>query len=141
MPWYAVWFKEKLKINISPNDISTSHRTGPKPCSSQVEDIRNTNIIVKLCRRDLKGKLLPACHCVNPTFILMKASLPQDLLYILYALRKAKRMSQGVVAGFNSENGRVYAHVKNRDAACDVTRNMKLLINTGLNSRTFVTMS
>ena len=49
---------------------------------------------------------------------------------ILYALRKAKRMSPGVVAGCNSENGRVYAYVKNRDAAGDVTRNKKLLINT-----------
>ena len=38
--------KEKFKINISSNDISTSLRTGPKPRFPQVQDKRN--IIVKL---------------------------------------------------------------------------------------------
>ena len=52
--------KEKLKIIISPNDISTSHRTGPKPRSPRVEDKRN--IIVKLCKRNFKCELLSACR-------------------------------------------------------------------------------
>ena len=126
--------KEKLKINIFPNDISTSHRTGPKPRSPQVEDKRN--IIVKLCRRDFKGELLSACRKCKPNFYINE-SLTPTRSSILYALRKAKRMSPGVVAGCNSENGRVYAYVKNRDAAGDVTRNKKLLINTRLKLEDF----
>ena len=126
--------KEKLKINISPNDISTSHRTGPKPRSPQVEDKRN--IIVKLCRRDLKGELLSAFRKCKPNFYINESLTPTRSA-ILYALRKAKRMSPGVVAGCNSENGRVYAYVKNRDAAGDVTRNKKLLINTRLKLEDF----
>ena len=116
-----VWsmIKEKLKINISPNDISTSHRTGPKPRSPRVEDKRN--IIVKLCRRDFKCELLSACRKRKPN-IYINESLTPTRSAILYALRKAQRMSSGVVAGCNSENGRVYAYVKNRDAAGDVTR-------------------
>ena len=110
--------KEKLKINISPNDISTSHRTGPKPRSPQVADKRN--IIVKLCRRDLKGELLSACRKCKPNFYINESLTPTRSA-ILYALRKAKNISPGVVAGCNSENGRVYAYVKNRDAAGDVT--------------------
>ena len=102
--------------------ISTSHRTGPKPRSPQVEDKRN--IIVKLCRRYLKGELLSACRKCKPNFYINESLTPTRSA-ILYALRKAKRMSPGVVAGCNSENGRVYVYVKNRDAAGDVARNKK----------------
>ena len=70
----------------------------------------------------MKGELLPASNKCKPNFYIDE-SLTLTRSAILYALRKAKRMSPGVVAGCNSENGRVYAYVKNRDAAGDVTRN------------------
>ena len=81
----------------------------------------------------MKGELLSACRKCKPNFYINESLTPTRSV-ILYALRKAKRMSPGVVAGCNSENGRVYAYVKNCDAAGDVTRNKKLLINTQCNN-------
>ena len=44
--------KNKLKINLIPTDISTSHRLGRKPQDAQRPDKRK--LILKLCRSDLK---------------------------------------------------------------------------------------
>ena len=49
--------KDKLKIKMSPSDISTSHRLGNRP-KTQGPDTRN--IIVQLCRRELKHELISA---------------------------------------------------------------------------------
>ena len=46
--------KEKLKVQIAVNDISTAHRLGTKP-QNQAPD--NRKLIVKLCRRDVKRNI------------------------------------------------------------------------------------
>ena len=67
--------KEKLKLIMNPNEISTAHRLGPKP-PGQGPD--NRKIIVKFCRRDKKQDLFIAAkktkaqglyinECLTPT--------------------------------------------------------------------------
>ena len=45
--------KEKLRLDIATTDISTAHRLGKKPAASHLK----RNLILKLCRRDLKKKI------------------------------------------------------------------------------------
>ena len=57
--------KTGLRINVSSADISTVHRVGKKSINQQVDE---RNIIMKLCRRDLKGDVLRACRQLKPDF-------------------------------------------------------------------------
>ena len=64
--------QENLNIVIQNNDICTAHRLGPK---RENQSSNKRNLIVKLCRRDLKRDLISASkRQQNPPFFLsMKA--------------------------------------------------------------------
>jgi predicted nuclease with TOPRIM domain len=65
--------KEKLKINLLPTDISTVHSLGKKPLHQQPD---NRNIILKLCRRDIKRDLLFACRQFKPNIYINESLTP-----------------------------------------------------------------
>ena len=120
-----IW--ENVRMNISAGDISVSHRIGQKPRSPQHVDRRN--IFVKLCRRNLKDKLLSACRSLKPN-IYLNESLTPTRSTILYPLRKIKRMLPDKISGCKSESGRVYVFLKNNESDESPRRNKKILVNT-----------
>ena len=62
-----------LKINVSSTDISTAHRVDKKTSNQQVD---KRNIIMKLCRRGLKGDVLRACRQLKPDFYINESLTP-----------------------------------------------------------------
>lgn len=100
--------KEKLKINLTSSDISTSHRLGRKPNDSQRPDRRK--IILKLCRRDLKKDILYASKSLKPN-IYVNESLTPLRNTILYVLRKMKKSHPNVIKGSSTYDGRVFAWI------------------------------
>ena len=122
--------KDKLKINIKLADISSAHRVGKKP-PTQRPDRRN--IIVKLCRRDLKHDILQACRELKPDFYVNESLTPARST-IQFVLRKIRRQHPDVVSGVSTRDGRVYVYLKSQDAS---QRNKRLLINSHLKLEEF----
>jgi hypothetical protein len=122
--------REKLKINLLPTNISTVHRLGRKPLNQQPD---TRNIIMKLCRRDVKRDLLFACRQLKPD-IYIKESLTPSRNTILDVLRKIKAAHPGKVHGCSYMDGRVYALMKTPDTDADNildnTRRSKVFINS-----------
>ena len=119
--------KEELKINLPPETISTSHRLGRKP-QSQMEDRRK--IIVKLCRRDLKGEIISASRKGGRSSkLFVNESLTPQRSAILFALRRMKREHPNVVKGCQSFDGRIYAYTK-PPSTSPSARDQRHLINT-----------
>ena len=76
------------------------------------QQVDSRNIIVKLCRRDLKGDILNACRQIKPKDIYINESLTPTRSKIMYILRTAKKKGQARIAGCSSFGGRVFAWVK-----------------------------
>ena len=124
--------KDKLHINVRGNDISVAHRLGKKP-TTQGPDKRN--IIVKLCRSELKREILTGKrnNFGNPTATLfINESLTPRRRTILYALRQMKRAHPSIVVGCSSMDGRIFAFTKPAASASSNSppRNLRHLINT-----------
>lgn len=109
--------KNKLKINVKPEEISTAHRMGKKP-ANQTPDRRK--IIIKLCRRDLKKDILFACKNIKPGFYANESLTPirNTILFGLRNMRKDPTASK-IVKGASSYDGRVFAWVKSTNSASD----------------------
>ena len=123
--------KNQLKLNLNPEDISTAHRLGRKP-DSQRPDKRN--IIVKLCRRDLKHDLIRASRTqVAPRNLYVNESLTPTRKKILFHLRQMKRAHPGIVSGCSSVEGRIYAFTKpsspSSSGSSFVRRDVRHLVN------------
>ena len=114
---------------FSGHPLHASHRIGQKPRSQQHVDRRN--IIVKLCRSNLKDELLSACRSLRPN-IYLNESLTPTRSTILYSFRKVKRMLPDKISGCKSESGRVYVFLKNNEGDDSHRRNKKILVNTRL---------
>ena len=100
--------KSELNVDLSHGDISTAHRLGKvKP---NVEDRRN--IVIKLCRRDDKRKVMDASRRVKPVNFYVSEHLTPMRNTIMYALRMMKKKNGSRVVGCFSYNGQVYAWVK-----------------------------
>ena len=122
--------KSELKLEISPNEISTAHRLGPKP-NSQAADKRS--FIVKLCRRDLKRELIIASKKqASPIGLYVNESITPTRQSILYTLRQIKRSHPQVLSGCTSIEGRVYAFTKPAKPAASTrsSRDTRHLVNT-----------
>lgn len=102
---------DKLHVKMSPSDISTAHRIGKKPET----EIDRRNIIVKLCRRDLKHDIIQACRTIKPD-LYVNESLTPVRNTIFYVLRKIKKDFPTKIAGCNTSEGKVYAWVKAKKA-------------------------
>ena len=116
--------QEKLNIVIQNNDISTAHRLGPKR-ENQSSDKRN--LIVKLCRRDLKRDLISASKRQQSPSIFINESLTPTRKTILNALRKMKRDHPNLVKGCSTFNGRVFAFTPVTQGPS--TRDVRHLVN------------
>ena len=115
--------KNKLKINLIPTDISTSHRLGRKPQDAQRPDKRK--LILKLCRRDLKKDLLYASKSIKPDIYVNESLTPQRNT-ILYVLRQMKRLHPTIMKGSTTIDGRVFAWISTGNG--DATR--RILVNS-----------
>ena len=115
-------FKEKLRLDIQPSEISTAYRLGKKP-SIQGPDKRK--ILVKLCRRDLKKDIINACKEMKPGFF-VNESLTPTRNTILYALRMMKRESNSPIKGTATIDGRVFVWIKKDDSNHD----QRILMNS-----------
>ena len=118
--------RSQLNLNVQPTDLSTAHRLGKKPTNQQLDTRR---IIMKLCRRDIKGDILKACRQLKPN-IFINESLTPARNTIMYVLRRAKRKPNSRVTGCSSSGGRVFAYVKSTDAAHQDTRDRRIPVNT-----------
>ena len=123
--------KNQLKLNLNPEDISTAHRLGRKP-GYQRPDKRN--IIVKLCRRDLKQDLIRASRTqVAPRNLYVNESLTPIRKKILFHLRQMKRAHPDIVSGCSSVEGRIYAYTKPSSPSSGVSgfdrRDVRHLVN------------
>ena len=115
-----------------PADISRSHRLGKRPIN-QVNDKRN--IIVKLCRRDMKRDILSACRNMKPNMYVNESLTPVRNT-IMYVLRQAKRKRHSRVVGCTSIGGRVFAWVKPDGDTQQNSRHRKVQVNTHMDLET-----
>ena len=116
--------KNQLRLEISSNDISSAFRLGKAPIT-QKSDRRN--IIVKLCRKDLKRDILSACRRMKPKFYANESLTPLRNT-ILYVLRKMRRLHNNRIRGCSSFDGKVCAWVRQPGASAD-TRDVPVFIN------------
>ena len=107
--------------------MSAAHRSGAKP-RAQKPDRRN--IVVKLCRRELKRELLYASISVRPPDIYINESLTPLRSNLLCALRRAKRRFPERISACNSIEGRVYVWVPPSSAGDGDGRDIRLNIDT-----------
>jgi hypothetical protein len=119
--------KEKLKLVMAPSDISTAHRLGRRPATQQPD---GRNIVVKLCRRDLKEDILHACRNLRPTDLYVNESLTRNRSTILYVLRSAKKRFPEKISGCGSVDGKVRVFVKSPNPDAPGARNSRTFINT-----------
>jgi hypothetical protein len=119
--------KEKLKLILSPSDFSTAHRLGRRPATQQPD---GRDIVVKLCRRDLKESILHACRSLRPSDLYINESLTRTRSTILYVLRNAKKRFPDKIDGCGSVGGRVRVFVKSPNPDAPGARNTRAFINT-----------
>lgn len=117
--------KEQLKINLALSDISTAHRIGKKTETQQPD---RRNIIVKMCRRDLKNDILHQCREQKPDLFVNEHLTPSRNT-IFYVLRKMKKDFPNKIAGCNTIDGKVFAWIKSKNKD---ERNTRVLVNTHL---------
>ena len=119
--------KEKLKVVLDNSNISVSHRLGSKP-ANQAPDRRN--IIVKLCRREVKSDLMRACKKMKPPNFFINESLTRVRSTTLYGLRQARKKYPNIIGGCGSFDGSVYAYIKPPNPDSPSAKNSKVLVNT-----------
>ena len=100
-----------LGVVIVPNDINTSHRLQPKKRSSASAGPIRTNIIVKLCKRDLKKRIILASKKGNRKDAVLYAneSLTPQRRMIFNSLRRMKADKNTVVRGCSTVDGKIFA--------------------------------
>lgn len=101
--------RDKIKINISPNEISVVHRLGAKP-AAQTDDKRP--IIAKFCRRDLKKEVLMTARRAREPNFFVNESLTPGRKIIFNTLRSMRRDSPDLLKGVTTYDGKVYAYTK-----------------------------
>ena len=107
--------KNKLDIDITPADISITHRLGPtKRGSGGAPGIRN--IYIKFVRRDLKVKVMKASRTVNKdrnrrseVDLFVNESLSPLRRNIFFTLRKMKKDVPNLVKGCSTMDGKIFA--------------------------------
>ena len=116
--------KDCLKIELKKEDISVSHRLGPKS-AAQGQDTRS--IIVKFCRRDQKRDLLLACRSSKPRNLYLNECLTPLRRNIGAALRRAKKLPSSRVSGMTTIDGRIFVWGK---SDLPGTRDSRHCVNT-----------
>ena len=118
--------RSKLSYNLTPGDISVSHRFGGKS-SSQKPDHRS--IIVKLCRRSLKLDLVTSSRTKKCGDLFINEFLTPMRQTIAYVLRKAKKECPEIVSGTSTIDGKNFIWTKPPSTAPRGTKDIKWCIN------------
>ena len=118
--------KEKLRLEIDANSISTAHRLGKKDTNAQQD---NRSIIVKLCRRETKYQIYSASRTIRNPGLYVNESLTPTRRTVLYALRQMKRAHPNIVKGCSSFDGKIFAYTKPETSSPNA-RNVRHLVNT-----------
>ena len=122
--------KDKMKIVLKPEDISVTHRLGPKQVS-QGPDKRP--ITVRFTRRDTKREILftKRDNTETKSALYVSESLTPKRRTIHYALRQIKKKYPEKMTGFNTLEGRVFAYTKTPRSLDKSRKNdQKHVINT-----------
>ena len=120
--------REKLRIQMKPDDITSAHRIGRKPIN-QASDRRS--IIIKLCRRDMKKDILAACRQLRPPFY-VNESLTPTRSQVMFVLRKARGDHSDKFRTPRSYDGNVNAYVPMPGAKPQdqLTRARRVVVNS-----------
>ena len=119
--------REKLKINLAPEEISISHRIGNRSASQRAD---HRPLIAKFCRRDVKVNVLAAARKMKVQDFFVNECLTPVQRTISYVLRKARRQFPEIVAGSTTYDGRNYAWVKPPNPNAPGAKNLKTLVST-----------
>ena len=116
-------------MEILPNDINIAHRTGKKPLN-QSPDKRD--LVVKLCRRDLKRPLIAASKNIpaeRKSNLYINEHVTPLRKTILYSLRQMRRAHPDLVKGCTTFEGSVYAYTKPPSGSPTTARDQRHLVN------------
>ena len=118
--------KDKIGVDILPNDISVAHRLGPKPTS--LPDKRK--LVAKFVRRNLKYTVLSSARRTKPQNFYVNESLTPTRQLIIRAIGKAKHDHPDIVAGYTTNNGTIHVFVKPPNSEDPQARNSRVSITT-----------
>ena len=122
--------KDKMKLEINPNDISVCHRLGPKPLNQAVD---KRPLVIRFCRRDLKRQILFTKRDndnQNDT-LYTNESLTKKRREIMFVLRKMRNFHRDIVTGCSTLEGKCYAYTKMPTSLPNTrARDRKHVINT-----------
>ena len=93
--------KNILKLNISPGDISTSHRLNTRK-----------DILVKFCRHNTKVDIINACRKIKPVNFYANEFLTPQRQTIANVLRKCKKEFPDIISGSTTFDGKNFVWVK-----------------------------
>ena len=119
-----------LKISVDPL-ISIAHKMG-KPPAPESNSPDKRPIIVKFVRRDNKFLIMSKARNKSTRVpgLYVNESLTPTRSKILYVLRQAKSLSNGLITGTSTLNGRVFAHHKASPSAPDGSTSLRTEMNT-----------
>ena len=120
------FLKNSMNTIISPSDISSAHRIGPKPKNQQPD---KRSIAVKFCKREVKKDLLVSARRVKPVDLYINESLTPQRQEIFYGMRRAKREYPNIISGCASIDGSVYVWIKSPNQVPGM-RDLRLKLNS-----------
>ena len=115
-------FREKLSLNLRPDDISVAHRFGGKP-NSQKADHRS--LIVKFSRRSTKLDVISSSRTKKCTDLYVNEFLTPQRQTIAYVLRKAKKECPNIVSGSSSIDGKNFVWIKSPNPSVPGARDIR----------------
>ena len=114
----------KVNYEIPTRRLVSASRLGKKPFH-QGPDKRP--IIIRFDDQRIKTDVIRAFRAVKPTDLYANENLTQVRSRILFTLRQVKRNYPQILNGCGSQNGRVYAWIKQSDTS---EKNIKIFINS-----------
>ena len=126
--------EDYLDINVDLNDINITHRLGP--LTRAQADNKKRNIVMKLCRRDLKRQIIMASKKQKQPRLYCNESLSVTRRSIFHSLRKMKKDHPDLVKGCTTMDGKIYAYTPPPNSSRS-TNNVRHCIMTMEHLRTF----
>ena len=78
----------------------------------------------------MKQKIISVCKRTKPEGLFINENLTPTRSRILYALWKAKRRFQNIIASRSSLDGKVHVYIKSPSPGAGIARNTKVTINS-----------
>ena len=103
--------KSKMNIELNANEISVTHRLGPK---SPAQGPDKRAITVRFIRRDRKREILftKRDNVNHDSALFVSESLTPKRRTIHFALRQIKKKCPTLITGYSTLDGRVFAYTK-----------------------------